>query len=77
MGIRLTDHGLKFDSSGRLVGRYTAPGVGAFVLGSMWGCVREDGTGVLFLRPASELSEAERAELAEYQIGMWNRFREP
>lgn len=74
--IRVTDHGLKFDSTARILGRYSAGGIAAFVLGELWGVVKEDGTGIMFLRPVSELSLSERQELADYQITAWNRFRD-
>ena len=74
--MRITDHGLKFDSTARIVGKYTAAAPAAFLLGELWGCVREDGTGILFVRPTSELNEAERGELADYVTGQWRRFKE-
>lgn len=75
MTVRITEHGVKFDSTSRIVGRYSAAGLAAFILGDMWGVVKEDGTGLLFVRPVSDLTEAERHELADYQIGAWNRFK--
>jgi len=77
MAIRLTDYGVKFDSTSRLLGKYSPSGVPAFVVGQLWGCLKEDATGILFLRPISELTESEREELGDYMIRVWTRFKEP
>lgn len=76
MTVRLTDNGVKFSSSNRILGKYSATGTPAFLLGAMWGVVAEDGTKVMFIRPVAELSDAERQELSEYMIGVWRRFGE-
>lgn len=77
MAIHLNDSGVKFDSTGRVLGKFTSPAVGAFLLGwSMWGVVSEDGQRVWFVRPIADLSKTEREELADYVIGQWRRFRE-
>ena len=76
MAIRVTDHGIKFDSTSRVLGKYSSPQIACFLLGGMWGMVREDGSGIAFLRPISELNKAEKAELAQYQIAMWQHLRD-
>ena len=62
MSVRLSDSGLKYESSGRLLGEFSSPAIGAFLLGDMWGVVGEDAT--------------RRDELADYMIGMWRRFKD-
>lgn len=74
--MRMLDTGVKFDSTSRILGKFSSASIGAFVLGQMWGVISEDATRVWFIRPVSELSEAERAEIADYQIRVWQRFKE-
>lgn len=75
MAIQIRDSGIKFTSSNRVLGKYSGH-IGAFVVGDMWGCTTEDGRLVWFLRPLSELSQAEREELAEFAIAQWNRLKD-
>lgn len=74
--MRTTNDGIKFESTGRILGRYVVEGAPVFLLGEMWGCIKEDGTGIWFIRPVNELTPRERAELADHEIAMWQRFKE-
>jgi len=76
MTVRLTDNGVKFDSTSRVVGKFESPMIGAFLLGEMYGVVSGDGTRIWFLRPVADLAESERHELADYQISAWQRFKD-
>lgn len=74
--MRMTDIGLKFESSGRIIGRYESPMIGVFLLGELYGVVEGDGTRITFLRAVAGLTESERTELADHQIAQWQRFKE-